>query len=328
MKAGKISESILGRSVLRQLHTGGQEILTKPGIGADYAAIRAKDGEEMVLAVNPITRTRSRIGISGVYEALNNVVCSGAKPLGVMVSLLVPTQMKEPQLRDLMKQVDEACGKAGAEVLGGHTEVTRLVKEPLITVTGIGKVQKGRRIPSDGVRPGMDIVASKWIGLEGTAILAREREQELLQRYAQPFIHKAQGFSEQLSILPEAAVATKFGVCAMHDVSEGGVFGALWEMAQASDAGLEIELRKIPIRQETVEICEFFDINPYKLISGGCLLMAAEDGSDLVRQLDGAGVHAAVIGKATGGNDRVVINDGERRFLETAQTDELYKVIE
>lgn len=328
MKAGKAPESVLKRSVFRQLHKTRPEMLVKPAIGVDYAAIGVTGQEELVLAVNPITRTRQRIGTSGVYEALNNIACSGAEPVGVMVSLLVPTWMNEPQLRELVKQVDEACGTAGAAVLGGHTEVTRLVKEPLATVTGVGKVKKGTRIPADGVRPGMDIIASKWIGLEGTAILACEKEQELLQRYSQPFLHKAQEFAAQLSILPEAAAAAKSGVSAMHDVSEGGIFGALWEMAQGSGVGLEIDLKKIPIRQETVEICEFFDINPYKLISGGCLLMAAADGSEVVRQLERAGIHAAIIGVATDGNDRVLINEEERRFLETAQTDELYKVIE
>lgn len=84
------------------------------------------------------------------------------------------------------------------------------------------------------------------------------------------------------------AVAVKSGVSAMHDVTEGGIFGALWEMAEASGVGLEIDLKKIPVRQETIEICEFFGINPYQLISSGCMLMAAEDGNLLVRELEKA----------------------------------------
>ena len=119
----------------------------------------------------------------------------------------------------------------------------------------------------------------------------------------------------------------KSGVGAMHDVTEGGLFGALWEMAEASDVGLEIDLKKIPIRQETVEICEYFDINPYGLISSGMMLMAAEDGNALVKQLQEAGIDATVIGKATAGNDRVILRDEERRFLEPPKTDELYKAL-
>ena len=129
-----------------------------------------------------------------------------------------------------------------------------------------------------------------------------------------------------MSIIPEAAVATKSGVSAMHDMSEGGVFGALWELAESAGVGLEIDLKKIPIRQETIEICEFFDLNPYKLLSGGSLLIATEDGNGLVMELEKADIPAVIIGKATDTNDRVLINEDERRFLETTQTDELYQL--
>ncbi|MCI5621145.1 MAG: AIR synthase-related protein, partial [Lachnospiraceae bacterium] len=94
-----------------------------------------------------------------------------------------------------------------------------------------------------------------------------------------------------------------------------------------SGVGLEIDLKKIPIRQETVEVCEYFHINPYRLISSGCMLMAAADGNRLVMELKKAGIEAAVIGKATDSNDRVLINEDERRFLEQPQTDELYQVV-
>ena len=112
----------------------------------------------------------------------------------------------------------------------------------------------------------------------------------------------------------------------MHDVTEGGIFGALWELAEASGIGLEIDLKKIPVRQETIEICEFFGLNPYELISSGCMLMAASDGNLLVRELEKEGIPAVVIGKAMEGNDRVLINEEERRFLEPPKADELYKV--
>ena len=112
----------------------------------------------------------------------------------------------------------------------------------------------------------------------------------------------------------------------MLSVSEGGIFAALWEMAEAAGVGLDIDLKKIPIRQETVEICEFFDINPYKLMSQGCLLIASKDGNKIVREITGAGGMAAIIGVASDSNDRVLIQGEERRFLETAQTDEIYKV--
>ncbi len=327
MKAGKLSESVLKRSVIRQLHTKSEHLVIGPGIGMDYSALEIKEGEIVVLSTQPVTLAAQEVGRLGIVKALNNVAASGAKPVGVMVSLLVPTSMTENALRDLIKEIDMVSANYRIPVVGGHSEVTRLVERPLVTVTGVGLARKEGLISPSKVCPGMDIVVTKWIGMEGTAILATEKAAQLQERYSVMFLEKAQNFMESVSVLEEAAVAVKSGVSAMHDVSEGGIFGALWELAAASGVGLEIELRKIPIRQETVEICEFFDLNPYKLLSGGSMLMAAQDGNALVLALAKSGIEASVIGKATAGNDRVLINDEERRFLETTQTDELYRIL-
>lgn len=230
-------------------------------------------------------------------------------------------------MKKLMQQMETACKEASVQIMGGHTEVTRAVSQPVVTVCGVGKAKKGKLITTAGARPGMDMIATKWIGLEGTSIIAKEKEEELSSRYTAEFIQKAQQFDRYLSVMGEAAVAAANGVSAMHDVTEGGIFGALWEMAEASGVGLEIDLKRIPLLQETVEICEFFDVNPYELISSGCMLMAAEDGNTLVRELEKAGIPAVVIGKATAGNDRIIVNEEERRFLEPPKTDELYKVV-
>ena len=326
MKAGKLKESVLKRSVFKQLHKRNEHTLIAPAVGGDFGAAAITDELAVVLSSDPVTLSRDMVGSTAIQAACNDVACSGAVPMGVSVTMLLPTSLNEEELRDLMKDLDRACEICNVDILSGHTEVTRAVKEPLVIVTAMGTVQKEMLLHSNGVRPGMDIVATKWIGLEGTAILAREKEKELRSRYAQPFIDKAKTFSQMMSIIPEAAVAVKSGAGAMHDVSEGGVFGALWELAESAGVGLEIDLKKIPIRQETVEICEYFDINPYKLLSGGSLLIAAQDGNRLVMELEKTGIPAVVIGKATDSNDRVLLNEDERRFLETTQTDELYNM--
>lgn len=326
MKAGKLKESIFKRSILKQLHNRREDVLVKPAVGGDYGAISVTNDMAVVMSSDPVTLTRDMIGSSGIIAACNDVACAGATPLGVSVTMLLPTSFNEEELRDLMKDLDGACEKCAVDIISGHTEVSRGVKEPLVIVTAVGTVLKKEMVHSSQVRPGMDIVATKWVGLEGTAILAREKEEELRSRYAQPFIDNAKVFGQMMSILPEAAVAVQSGAGAMHDVSEGGIFGALWELAESAGVGLEIDLKKIPIRQETIEICEFFDINPYKLLSGGCLLIATEDGNGMVMELEKADIPAVVIGKATDSNDRVLLNEDERRFLETTQTDELYQI--
>ena len=326
MKAGKLKESVLKRSILKQLHRRNESTLIGPTVGGDFGAVAVNKELAITVSSEPVTLTADAIGSIAILAACNDVACSGAKPLGVSVTMLLPTDLNEEELRDLMKDMDKACENCGVDIISGHTEVTRAVKEPLVVVTAVGTVERECMLHSSNVRAGMDILATKWVGLEGTAILAKEKEAELRSRYAQPFIDKAKTFSQMMSIIPEAAVAVQSGAGAMHDVSEGGVFGALWELAESAGVGLEIDIKKIPIRQETVEICEYFDINPYKLLSGGSLLIATEDGNGLVMELEKSGIPAVVIGKATDSNDRVLLNEEERRFLETTQTDELHTI--
>ncbi len=160
-----------------------------------------------------------------------------------------------------------------------------------------------------------DIVVSKWIGLEGTARLAGENYERLRKRFPARIIEEAAAFDRYLSVIPEAATAMKSGVCGIHAVSQGGFFAGLWEMAEEAGVGLEADLRKIPVRQETIEICEVFGENPYELPSEGCLIMTAENGNALVDALLREGIPAVVVGRTTGGNDRVLYNEGRKQFL-------------
>lgn len=327
MKIGKVSEAVLKRSVLNQIHNRREEVLLGANVGEDCAAVAVAPDEMLVMSTDPITGTVQDIGELAIQVTVNDLASAGAQPVGVMLTVLLPEHVSELKMRHMMEQAEAACAKVNVQIMGGHTEVTRVVNQPLISVVGVGKAKKGKLISTAGARPGMDMIITKWIGMEGTSILAKEKEELLRTRLPQPLVDRAKAFDKMLSVLPEASVAVLHGVAAMHDVTEGGIFGALWEMAQASGVGLEIDLKKIPILQETVEICEFFDINPYGLISSGSMLMAANDGNTIVRELEKAGIHAAVVGKAVAGNDRVLYTPQERRFLEPPKSDELYKIV-
>lgn len=327
MKIGKVPENVLKRSVMKQLHYKRDEVILGPGIGEDCAALALAEDEILVMSTDPITGTAKDIGKLAIQITANDLASAGAEPIGVMLTILLPDGTREIALKRIMEQMECACREAKMQILGGHTEVTAVVNQPVVNVAGVAKAKKGSLISTAGARAGMDIVVSKWVGIEGTMIFAKEKEDELKEHFPADFVDTAIGFDRYLSVVPEAAVATQSSVAAMHDVTEGGLFGALWEMAEASGVGLEIDLKKIPIRQETVEICEYFDVNPYGLISSGMMLMASADGNALVLALQEAEIPATVIGKATEGNDRVIIRDEERRFLEPPKTDELYKVL-
>ena len=327
MKIGKVSENVLKRTILKGIKNTREEVLIGAALGEDCAVLQLKEDEVYVTTTDPITGTATDIGRLAVNVAVNDLAAEGAEPIGLLCTALLPENYKESRLKNIREQYKEACASLGLQPLGGHTELTTAVNRPVLNITAVGKAKKGALTPTSNAKPGMDIIVTKWVGLEGTSILAKEKEAELLTRYPRPLIEEAKGFDAFLSVLPEARIAVNNGAVAMHDITEGGVFGALWELAQSAGVGIEVDLKKIPIRQETVEVCEFFDLNPYCLISSGAMLIVAENGYDCAKAIEEAGIPAVVIGKTTDNNDKAVLNEGEKRFLEAPKPDELYKVL-
>lgn len=326
MRVGKISEAALKRSVFQQLKTTREEVLFGAAVGEDCAALKLAPGEISVFSANPVTGSGALYGALAIYSAVNNLASSGAEPVGVLITALLPENFKESRLKELSEMVENVCAKLHIQAVGGHTEVTRAVSEPVFSVTAVGKAAEGAMFRTAGAKAEQDIVMSKWIALEGSAVIAAEKEQELLERFPKALVERAKAMLHECSALPEAAIAGKSGVSAMHDVSSGGIYGALYELSEAACVGLKIDLRAIPIKQETVEICEYLGLNPYYLKSGGSMLMVCERGQELVRMLEAAGIPAAVIGRTTSDKAKTVINEGEVSYLERPKADELLKI--
>ncbi len=311
MKNGKLAESVLKRSVLKRIGKGA-------GVGADCAFFSVPNGQilawcaqEAAVAVQADTGDVEAL----LQKAANNLAAAGAKPVSAQIALMLPVETDETQIKFLMAHAAEKCKEIGMEITGGDTNVTNFVTMPIMTVFAIGVTESGKQHEISMAKAGQDIVVSKWIGLEGTAILADRFETKLLQRYPAYLVEEAKAFDRYLSILPEADIAVREGVFAMHDISQGGIFGALWELAEGAGLGMEVDLKKIPIRQETVEVCEVCGVNPYEMRSAGSLIMTATDGEGLVRTLGQSGISACVIGRLTDSSDRVIVNGEERRFL-------------
>lgn len=349
MKTGKISENVLKRSVLKYIHKRKEEVIKGAETGADCAFLRWQ-AKELAVSSQTVSLPIENAAFYAVHAAANNLAAGGVEPVAVTVAVTLPADVEEVRLQALMKQADEACEELGIQIVGGHTEVTDSVNAPVITVTAFGHPMEDLDLKSraaDGKaqlsecgkqqsvfgkkenlkgREGLSVLMTKWIGLEGTAIIAKEKEAELLTRYPAVIVREAKGFDKYLPILPEAATAAMSGVCAMHDVRCGGVFGALFELSKSTGVGLSVDLKKIPVKQETIEICEFYDLNPYELLSGGCLLMIAEDGKALLGALHSENIPAEIIGRTIAGNDKIVINGDETRYIEPAKPDEILKI--
>lgn len=327
MKVGKIPETVLKRSVFKQIKHRREEVLVRPGVGIDCSAIAVGEDEAIVLSTDPITSTANNIGDLAINITANDIAVSGAEMIGVMLTIIMPEKGKESELRTMMQKIEACCASLNIEVMGGHTEVSTAVNQIIVTVTGVGKIAKEKLANPKRMKEGQEIVMTKWAGLEGTAIIASEKKEELCTRYTSEFIDGASEFIKHISIVKEAKIASMHDVIMMHDITEGGVFGALWEVGAAGNVGMEIDLTKIPMKQETVEICEFFDINPYLLISSGSLLIVTERANELIANLEKEGIPAAVIGRITDNNERIVINDYETRYLEPPKADHLYQVL-
>lgn len=327
MRIGKVKESILKRSVLRQLHNHSEE--GSPASGEDAGVLfmpEFSEEAEIAMAVNPVegwTFAAKR----AVYGAVNSMLAVGANLKAVSLNVLMPEEAEEKQLKALMKEIDNLCTQEGILVLSGHTAVSPYVSTLILSVTAMGvKRQEETECKSVSDYADLDLVVVGTVGREGAAILAEEHGKHLEARYAPSYIETAKHLFDDGSLSGIADILQEKEVVLVHDVREGGIFAALWELAAAANVGLSVNLKEIPIKQHTIEVCEYFNLNPYMLRSGGTLLLACANGARIVEQFQKAGVIAAVIGQTTSGNDRLIHYDDEARFLEPPKMDEYYKV--
>jgi len=325
MEVGKIAETVLKRSVFKQLNVRRDEVLIGPGVGEDCSVIQVQEDECIVLSTDPITGTSHQLADLAVHITLNDLAASGATPIGLMLTLLLPKGYREEDLRELMKRINILGNEHNIQIIGGHTEVTEAVNQPIISVTGVGKIKRERVLLSKKMMPEMDIVMTKWAGIEGTSILAYEGEEQLKSYYHQELVEKAKDFNRYLSVVKESQIAMKYNVYAMHDVTEGGIYGALWEIASKANLGFFVEQDNIPLRQETIEICEYYDLNPYKLIGSGSMLIVTDQSELIINELEENGIKGTVIGKLTKGNHKQMLFDEVIRSVEPPKSDELYK---
>lgn len=272
------------------------------------------EGGLMAACTNTVEGTPFQVGTLAVPRALNSLVCSGARPIGLMLALTLPESVDEPDFRKMMQAIDADCRCAQIEVMGGHTQISSGVSRVIASVTAFGMMAQPQ-LPGTP-RPGQDIVMTKWAGMSGTWLLEQKYHDAFVKKYNPDIADSIARMKDGFMAVKEAQAAYDSGVSAIFDLSEGGVFGGLWEASCAGNVGLVAELKKIPIKQETVELCDFVDVNPYLMPSLGAMLMAADHGEQLVRKLEQEGIAAAVIGSFTDNHDKVIVNDDEVRYLE------------
>lgn len=321
MKAGTVTGSVYGRCVEKELEKCQKEGASGAAKQKACACFSYMPGDFPAVAAS--VYSGEGCGRYAVCAAANRGAVDMRALQGISLSLLLPSGTEEAQLRQIVREAKEAALEAGTDLFDPDVHVTAAVYVPTAIAQAVGVRNREERTGSGS---GLQIVMTKWAGLEGTAILAQRCGQQLAQRYPAYLIEEAGSFSRYLSVAKETGIARRSGAGPVQEVAEGGVFGALWKIAERAKSGLRVELKAIPIRQETVEICNCLDVNPYCLLGNGSLLCLTRDGEALTEALSAEGVAATVIGCTTDGRDRVVENGEEQRFLEPGRPDEIYRI--
>ncbi len=325
MEIGKVPTEILKEVIFSNIKHRRPEVLVRPNIGEDCAVVDF--GEYVcVMSTDPITGAIKDIGSLAVHISCNDIASSGVEPLGIMLTIMAPPNTTKEDLGFVMAEANKAAASINVEIIGGHTEITDAVNRMVINATAIGRQLKSKLVLSKGARLGDAVLMTKHAGLEGVAILARDLEDQLKDKISTNIIKSAQDFSKDISVVKEGILASTIGVNSMHDVTEGGIFGALWELGEASGLGIEVYENNINVRNETIEICEQFSINPMRLISSGVMVMTLPQSKKdlLIDAFKKENMEIKEIGKMVE-KDRIIINGEQIRELEPPDVDELYK---
>lgn len=334
MEIGKVPHDLLNQIVFQKLKHFDQKVKVAPGIGEDCAILDV--GEQFfVLSCDPITGASKEVGRLAVYVSCNDVASCGVRPLGLLVTILLPAGSTENDLDQVMSEIAETATALDVSIIGGHTEVTDAVSRIVINTTAVGISNKENVICSAGAVPGDKIILTKTAAPEGTAIIAYEKETELIAAFGEELVRRAQSMMRQISVIEEGVAAGRLGsavVHAMHDITEGGLYGALWELAEASGTGVLVYEDNIPMTEETRKICGYYGLNPFRLIASGNMVLTTSDPDLVLKTLHDLDIPAAVIGEIVENPMKRLIYKDETqaveslRILRAPKSDELYKL--
>jgi hydrogenase expression/formation protein HypE len=324
MEVGKLNWDDLKQIIDDNKSVVRDDVRIRSGIGEDCSVINF--GEyECVVSTDPITGADKNIGKLAVHINCNDIASCGVEPIGILVTILVPPTATLEDIKNIMQEIDEETKKLNVEILGGHTEVTDAVNRIVVSCTAIGKGKAQSAVATSGAKLGDEIVVTKLLCMEGTSIIVNDYLDRVRDVLTHKEIEVAKDYVNSISVVNEGRIAGEFGVNSMHDITEGGVLGALWELAEASNLGFKVYNDKMPISDITYKICERLNIDPLKFISSGSMLITVKDGKGLADKLNSKGIQATVIGNMTAARGILVTDEIEKDVLPPTR-DELFSI--
>lgn len=327
MAAGKIKEVVLKRSVLKELSPVLCKEIAKPSVGLDATGCLLSKDFGLLTSVATMEGMDEAFVLSTFHRALNNIYVKNAKPIGITVSLMLRYGASEAELKEIMRHLRKLCEWKEIKILGGETLKSASAKEHTLTIQALGTKQYQENDITFGKSDldGARIVMAGVAASVGTIILYNQKQEELRARFSETFLLGTLELKSNLSISEHMEIAKNYELLYSHDVSEGGIFTALWELGEHFNCGMRVDIDQILFCQQTIELCEYLDLNPYVLFSLGCTLFVTKEADALIQALNENGVRAAVIARMNLENDRIIDHGEEVRYLEPFKGDEIYK---
>jgi hydrogenase maturation factor len=296
---GKIPIDLLKEVVFKNLGTPRNEVILGPAAGLDGAILEVGN-KHAIISMDPITGAVEHIGWEAININANDVATFGVEPAFFFSCIMLPENADTRIVETISTQMHNAAKQHGIAIVGGHCESTPGLANPIVVGCMMGLTEKGKYVTAAGAKTGDKLILTKSAGIEGTAILATDRQEQLSKTFNPTILESAKAFYNQISVVKDALTAYKTGgVHAMHDPTEGGILNGIHEMADAANLGARIFEDKITVEPETAKICRFYEIDPLQLISSGALLIAAEpEAADkIINSLGKEHIYANIIGE-------------------------------
>ena len=298
---GKLPHGELSRLISKFTRTH-RRLLVPPQVGEDAAVIDMGD-RLLVAKTDPITFATDQIGWYAVHVNANDIAAMGAQPRFFMATVLLPDVPNNGEIAEAtFASIDAAARELDITVCGGHTEITHGLNRPIVVGHMLGEMEPEQLVQSSGLKPGHSLIMTKGLAIEATALIAREKRDELLRRgFESELLSRCESYLEipGISVVVDAQTATSVGdVSAMHDPTEGGVATGLIELAQASQVGMEIDAGQLFVAEDSTRLCAAFDLDPLGVISSGALLIGCEPDSTepILAALEAKAINSAQIG--------------------------------
>jgi hydrogenase maturation factor len=332
MKAGKLPAELLG-SLLARIEPADPRVLIGPGIGHDAAVIDMGGPNLLVAKADPITFATDRIGWYAVHVNANDIACLGAHPAWFLATIFLPERASRGRARSVFRQVSDACRRLDIQLVGGHTEITAGITQPIVAGAMLGEVAREKLVKAGGAQLGDVLILTKGVAIEGSSVLAHEAGQRLRTLgVGTRALAAARRLLDEpgISVVPDSRVAcAAVNVHAMHDPTEGGLATALYEMSASANLGIVIESERIDVLPVTQRLCDAAGLNPLGLLASGALLIAvAEAESTLALEaLAKDGIPARVIGRFVRKRGVIMMSNKQRRPVPRFERDEVARFL-